>query len=115
LVNGEGEISKTVMLQGHHKLNSPLPIPSYHIGVNVYFDKNGKILYVLDMSYNIGKGTLNQYGTEVENVDEDNEGYHKLALDTLSDYEGLDYREILSGNVDSIGNILKVEKAKCNI
>lgn len=112
LVNGEGEISKTVMLQGHHKLNSPLPIPSYHIGVNVYFDKNGKILYVLDMSYNIGKGTLNQYGTEVENVDEDNEGYHKLALDTLSDYEGLNYKEILSGNVDSIGNILKVEKAK---
>ena len=101
------------MKQGHFELKTPLPIPSYHIGMNVYFDKNGKILYVLDMSYTIGKGQKDEYGNEILNVDEDNEGYHMLALETLDDYEGLNYSDILKSNVDRLGKIRKVdERAK---
>ena len=74
LVNNTGEISSCTMVQGKHLLESPLPIPSYWIGVNVYFDKDGKILYVLDMSYTIGKGQKSEYGIAIENVDEDNAG-----------------------------------------
>lgn len=112
LVNGTGEISNAVMVQGHHELKSPLPIPSYHILVNVYFDKTGKILYVLDRSYDVGKGTKSEYGTIVENVDEDNAGYHLLAIDTLEDYSGIYSKDILSKTVDTIDKITEVEKAK---
>ena len=73
------------------------------------FDKNGKILYVLDMSYTIGKGQKDEYGNEILNVDEDNEGYHMLALETLDDYEGLNYSDILKSNVDSLGKIRKID------
>lgn len=111
LVNKEGEISMATLVQGHFLLESPLPIPEYHIGVNVYFDRNGKILYVLDMSYTIGEGQLDEYGNEILNVDEDNEGYHVLALDTLDDYEGLSYEDIISNDVNSIGKISEIEKA----
>ena len=35
-----------------------------------------------------------------------------LAIDTLSDYEGIGYKDILSKTVDTVGNIVNVEKAK---
>ena len=103
------------MVQGHHELKTPLSIPSYHIVVNVYFDTTGKILYVLDRSYDVGKGKKSKYGVDIENVDEDNAGYHKLALDTLCDYTGLYSKDILNNTVDSIGKITKVEKAKYHV
>ena len=113
IVENKGNMLNSIMKQGHFELKTPLPIPSYHIGMNVYFDKNGKILYVLDMSYTIGKGQKDEYGNEILNVDEDNEGYHMLALETLDDYEGLNYSDILKSNVDSIEKIRKVdERAK---
>ena len=109
IVENKGNMENSIMKQGHFELKTPLPIPSYHIGMNVYFDKNGKILYVLDMSYTIGKGQKDEYGNEILNVDEDNEGYHMLALETLDDYEGLNYSDILKSNVDSLGKIRKVD------
>ena len=109
IVENKGNMANSIMKQGHFELKTPLPIPSYHIGMNVYFDKNGKILYVLDMSYTIGKGQKDEYGNEILNVDEDNEGYHMLALGTLDDYEGLNYSDILKSNVDSLGKIRKVD------
>ena len=113
IVENKGNMADSIMKQGHFELKAPLPIPSYHIGMNVYFDKNGKILYVLDMSYTIGKGQKDEYGNDILNVDEDNEGYHMLALETLDDYEGLNYSDILKSNVDSLGKIRKVdERAK---
>ena len=113
IVENKGNMADSIMKQGHFELKTPLPIPPYHIGLNVYFDQNGKILYVLDMSYTIGKGQKDEYGNEILNVDEDNEGYHMLALETLDDYEGLNYSDILKSNVDSLGKIRKVdERAK---
>ena len=109
IVENKGNMANSIMKQGHFELKTPLPIPSYHIGMNVYFDKNGKILYVLDMSYTIGKGQKDEYGNEILNVDEDNEGYHMLALETLDDYEGLNYSDILKSNIDSLGKIRKVD------
>ena len=109
IVENKGNMVNSIMKQGHFELKTPLPIPSYHIGMNVYFDKNGKILYVLDMSYTIGKGQKDEYGNEILNVDEDNEGYHMLALETLDDYEGLNYSDILKSNVDNLGKIRKVD------
>ncbi|MDU2545971.1 MAG: cell wall-binding repeat-containing protein, partial [Finegoldia magna] len=109
IVENKGNMENSIMKQGHFELKTPLPIPSYHIGMNVYFDKNGKILYVLDMSYTIGKGQKDEYGNEILNVDEDNEGYHMLALETLDDYEGLNYSDVLKSNVDSLGKIRKVD------
>ena len=109
IVGNKGNMADSIMKQGHFELKTPLPIPSYHIGMNVYFDKNGKILYVLDMSYTIGKGQKDEYGNEILNVDEDNEGYHMLALETLDDYEGLNYSDILKSNVDRLGKIRKVD------
>ena len=109
IVENKGNMADSIMKQGHFELKTPLPIPSYHIGMNVYFDKNGKILYVLDMSYTIGKGQKDEYGNEILNVDEDNEGYHMLALETLDDYEGLNYSDILKSNVDSLGKIRKID------
>ncbi|MDU5960466.1 MAG: leucine-rich repeat protein [Finegoldia magna] len=109
IAENKGNMADSIMKQGHFELKTPLPIPSYHIGMNVYFDKNGKILYVLDMSYTIGKGQKDEYGNEILNVDEDNEGYHMLALETLDDYEGLNYSDILKSNVDSLGKIRKVD------
>lgn len=110
LVNHVGAISSAKMLQGHYILESPLPIPPYHIGVNVYFDSKGKILYVLDMSYTIGAGQFDDNGNPILNVDEDNEGYHVLALDTLADYAGLFYRDILAKTVDTVGGISLVDE-----
>ena len=107
IVENKGNMANAIMKQGHFELKTPLPIPSYHIGMNVYFDKDGKILYVLDMSYTIGKGQKDDYGNEILNVDEDNEGYHMLALETLDDYEGLNYSEILKNDVNSIAKIRK--------
>ena len=113
IVENKGNMENSIMKQGHFELKTPLPIPPYHIGLNVYFDQNGKILYVLDMSYTIGKGQKDEYGNEILNVDEDNEGYHVLALETLDDYEGLNYSDVLKSNVDSLGKIRKVdERAK---
>ena len=109
IVENKGNMADSIMKQGHFELKTPLPIPPYHIGLNVYFDQNGKILYVLDMSYTIGKGQKDEYGNEILNVDEDNEGYHMLALETLDDYEGLNYSDILKSNVDSLGKIRKVD------
>ena len=109
VVENKENMANSIMKQGHFELKTPLPIPSYHIGMNVYFDKNGKILYVLDMSYTIGKGQKDEYGNEILNVDEDNEGYHMLALETLDDYEGLNYSDILKSNVDSLGKIRKID------
>ena len=109
IVENKGNMADSIMKQGHFELKTPLPIPSYHIGMNVYFDKSGKILYVLDMSYTIGKGQKDEYGNEILNIDEDNEGYHMLALETLDDYEGLNYSDILKSNVDSLGKIRKVD------
>jgi len=109
IVENKGNMADSIMKQGHFELKTPLPIPSYHIGMNVYFDKNGKILYVLDMSYTIGKGQKDEYGNEILNIDEDNEGYHMLALETLDDYEGLNYSDVLKSNVDSLGKIRKVD------
>ena len=109
IVENKENMANSIMKQGHFELKTPLPIPSYHIGMNVYFDKNGKILYVLDMSYTIGKGQKDEYGNEILNVDEDNEGYHMLALETLDDYEGLNYSDILKSNVDSLGKIRKID------
>ncbi|MFN2102580.1 leucine-rich repeat protein [Finegoldia dalianensis] len=109
IVENKGNMANSIMKQGHFELKTPLPIPPYHIGVNVYFDKNGKILYVLDMSYTIGKGQKDEYGNDILNVDEDNEGYHMLALETLDDYEGLNYSDILKSNIDSLGKIRKVD------
>ena len=109
IAENKGNMADSIMKQGHFELKTPLPIPSYHIGMNVYFDKNGKILYVLDMSYTIGKGQKDEYGNEILNIDEDNEGYHMLALETLDDYEGLNYSDILKSNVDSLGKIRKVD------
>lgn len=111
LVEHKGAIAEAVMAQGHYELNTPLPIPPYHIGVNVYFDTSGKILYVLDMSETIGEGQKDAYGNDILNVDEDNAGYHMLALETLDDYEGLDVASILANDVDSIGAIRKIDKA----
>ena len=109
IVENKGNMADSIMKQGHFELKTPLPIPPYHIGLNVYFDQNGKILYVLDMSYTIGKGQKDEYGNEILNVDEDNEGYHMLALETLDDYEGLNYSDVLKSNVDSLGKIRKVD------
>ena len=109
IVENKGNMANSIMKQGQFELKTPLPIPSYYIGMNVYFDKNGKILYVLDMSYTIGKGQKDEYGNEILNVDEDNEGYHMLALETLDDYEGINYSDILKSNVDSLGKIRKVD------
>ena len=109
IVENKGNMADSIMKQGQFELKTPLPIPSYYIGMNVYFDKNGKILYVLDMSYTIGKGQKDEYGNEILNVDEDNEGYHMLALETLDDYEGLNYSDILKSNVNSLGKIRKVD------
>lgn len=89
LVNNTGAMSKATMVQGVHHLKTTLPIPAYYIGVNTYINPDGTILYVLDRSYAIGEGSLDEWGNPVANVDEDNEGYHELALDTLADYEGL--------------------------
>ena len=108
----EGAISRAKMVQGVHELQTSLPIPPYFIGLNVYFDPDtDKILYVLDRSYSIGEGTLDEYGNQVLNVDEDNEGYHELALVTLADYEGLPAAELEKNTVDSIGSIREVPRA----
>lgn len=105
-----GEISRANMVQGVHELNSPLPIPPYYIGVNLYFDNQGKILYVLDMSYTIGEGTKNEFGADVLNVDEDNEGYHELAIKTLSQYEGRNIEDILKLDFSIIKDYGDLEK-----
>jgi len=98
------------MKQGHFELKTTTSdsILSYW-NECVFCTKTDKYLYVLDMSYTIGKGQKDEYGNEILNVDEDNEGYHMLALETLDDYEGLNYSDILKSNVDSLGKIRKVD------
>lgn len=110
LCNGTGEISKGDMAEGAYLLKTPLPIPEYYIGVHLYYDKQGKIIYVLDMSYTIGEGQKNQYGKEIENVDEDNQGYHEGAIQTLAMYEGLNIKDILAKNIGDFSQI-KYENA----
>lgn len=107
----QGEISQAKVVQGHCELQTTLPIPSYHIGLNVYIDKNGQILYALDRSYEIGEGQTDEYGRQIENVDEDNEGYHQLAIATLPDYEGKNIADFVGKTVDSIGGIREVPEA----
>ena len=99
LCNKTGEISKGYMAEGVYLLKTPLPIPQYYIGVNLYYDKQGKIIYILDMSYTIGEGQKNKYGEEIENVDEDNQGYHEGAITTLAMYEGLNVNDIVAKNI----------------
>lgn len=111
LVLRRGAMAQAVMKQGVYELESPLPIPSYFIGVNVYFNPDGSILYVLDRSYSIGEGQVDDYGNPISNVDEDNEGYHQLALATLADYEGKYAKDIVDSDVDSIGGIRQVAQA----
>ena len=105
LCNKTGEISKGYMAEGVYLLATPLPIPKYYIGINLYYDKQGKIIYVLDMSYTIGEGQKNEHGKEIENVDEDNQGYHEGALATLSMYEGLNVNDIVSKNIGDFSQI----------
>lgn len=108
LKRGIGQAIKT---QGVYYLESSLPIPPYYIGLDVYFDKDGKILFVYDRSYSIGEGQTNEYGTPIENVDEDNEGYHELALATLDDYEGLRAIDIENNGLSHFSSIREIEKA----
>lgn len=115
LCNNVGEISECLMVQGAYELTTPLPIPPYYIGVNMYFKKDGKIFYILDMSYTIGEGTRNEYGTLIENVDEDNQGYHELALPTLESYEGLTLNKVLTGDVVSLNTVAYNEFAKYHV
>lgn len=110
LVLRQGEMGKAKMFQGVYELKTPLPIPSYYIGVNVYFSETGTILYVMDRSNTIGEGQLDEYGNPIVNVDEDNEGYHSLALDSLADYDGKTVNDILSHDADKLG-IRVIEKA----
>ncbi|MDO5732232.1 MAG: leucine-rich repeat protein [Eubacteriales bacterium] len=107
----EGPLSEAKMIQGVHHLESPLPIPAYYIGLNVYFDKDGTILFAYDRSYSIGAGQNDEYGNPIENVDEDNEGYHVLAIATLDDYEGRKAADIVASDVDSVGGIRAVPEA----
>ena len=105
LCNNIGEISKGYMAEGVYLLHTPLPIPEYYIGVNLYYDRQGKIIYVFDMSYTIGEGQKNEYGKEIENVDEDNQGYHEGALATLAMYEGLNVNDIVTKNIGDFSQI----------
>ena len=56
LVEGKGPLAQATMVQGVYLLKTPLPLPEYYIGLNVYFDKSGKLIYALDMSDTIGEG-----------------------------------------------------------
>ena len=105
LCNKTGEISKGYMAEGVYLLDTPLPIPKYYIGINLYYDQQGKIIYVFDMSYTIGEGQKNEYGKEIENVDEDNQGYHEGALATLAMYEGLNVNDIVAKNIGDFSQI----------
>ena len=57
------------------------------------------------MSYTIGEGQKNEYGKEIENVDEDNQGYHEGALATLAMYEGLNVNDIVTKNIGDFSQI----------
>ncbi|EFR43576.1 leucine-rich repeat adhesin HupY/LrrG [Streptococcus pseudoporcinus] len=111
LVEGKGSLAHAKMVQGVYLLKTPLPLPEYYIGLNVYFDQAGKIIYVLDMSDTIGEGQKDDYGNPIVNVDEDNEGYHALAIATLADYEGLTIKDILESNLDQLKTIRQVPMA----
>ncbi|EGJ27972.1 leucine-rich repeat adhesin HupY/LrrG [Streptococcus porcinus] len=111
LVEGKGPLAHAKMVQGVYLLKTPLPLPEYYIGLNVYFDQSGKIIYVLDMSDTIGEGQKDDYGNPIANVDEDNEGYHALAIETLTDYEGLNIKDILESNLDQLKSIRQVPLA----
>ncbi|WP_159583309.1 leucine-rich repeat adhesin HupY/LrrG [Streptococcus halichoeri] len=110
LALNQGEISQARMTQGLYLLKTSLPIPEYYIGLNLYTDENGKILFVLDMSHTIGQGQKDDYGNTILNVDEDNEGYHALAIATLADYEGLFIDDILHKDLAQL-NISEIKKA----
>ncbi|HEN6550691.1 TPA: leucine-rich repeat domain-containing protein [Streptococcus agalactiae] len=112
LVEGKGPLAQATMVQGVYLLKTPLPLPEYYIGLNVYFDKSGKLIYALDMSDTIGEGQKDAYGNPILNVDEDNEGYHTLAVATLADYEGLYIKDILNSSLDKIKAIRQIPLAK---
>lgn len=112
LVEGKGPLAQATMVQGVYLLKTPLPLPEYYIGLNVYFDKSGKLIYALDMSDTIGEGQKDAYGNPILNVDEDNEGYHALAVATLADYEGLYIKDILNSSLDKIKAIRQIPLAK---
>ena len=97
LVKKEGPLAEAKMIQVYDKFSSPLDIPPYIIALQVYVDKSGKILFVSDQSYRVGEGQKNEFGAPIENVDEDNQGYHELALPTLAQYEGRNIDEIING------------------
>lgn len=111
LVEGKGPLAQATMVQGVYLLKTPLPLPEYYIGLNVYFDKSGKLIYALDMSDTIGEGQKDAYGNPILNVDEDNEGYHALAVATLADYEGLDIKTILNSKLSQLTSIRQVPTA----
>ncbi|MGT2828476.1 leucine-rich repeat protein [Streptococcus hillyeri] len=111
LVTGKGILAQATMVQGVHQFKSPLPLPEYYIGLNVYVDANGVILYILDRSESIGEGQKDTYGNPVLNIDEDNEGYHALAVATLQDYEGLSVEEIRTKELADMTQIRDVPKA----
>ncbi|WP_162011086.1 leucine-rich repeat domain-containing protein [Streptococcus sp. S784/96/1] len=111
LVNGKGILANASLVQGVYRFKSPLPLPEYYIGLNVYLDAKGTIIYILDRSTSIGQGQLDSYGNPVVNVDEDNEGYHVLALESLPDYEGLTVDDIRTKALTEIVQIRTVPKA----
>lgn len=111
LVKNDGKLDSLNMVEGIYHLESPLPIPDYYIALNLYFDKEGKIVFVLDRSEQVGQNQFDDYGNPIMNVDEDNEGYHSLAIATLPDYEGLSIQDILHKNLSQLSQIRPVDKA----
>ncbi|KHD44346.1 leucine-rich repeat adhesin HupY/LrrG [Streptococcus hongkongensis] len=111
LVKNDGKLGSPYMVEGVYHLESPLPIPDYFIALNLYFDKDGKIIFILDRSEQVGQNQFDDYGNPIMNIDEDNEGYHSLAIATLADYEGLSIQEILHKDLSQLPQIRLVEKA----
>lgn len=111
LVKNDGKLDSFNMVEGIYHLESPLPIPDYFIAINLYFDKNGKIVFVLDRSEQVGQNQFDDYGNPIMNIDEDNEGYHSLAIATLADYEGLSIQDILHKELSQLPQIRLVDKA----
>ena len=111
LVAGKGAMGKAKMAQGVYHLTGIAPLLDYYIGVQVYVDQSGKILYVADRSRVIGQGQKNQYGAPIVNVDEDNEAYHQLALASLKDYRGLNLDQVLGSDLNQLPMIAAVEQA----
>ncbi|MGT2932569.1 leucine-rich repeat adhesin HupY/LrrG [Streptococcus catagoni] len=114
LARNNGQLANTHMAEGLYHLESSLPIPDYYIFLNLYFDDKGKIIFVLDRSAEVGQGQIDEYGNTILNIDEDNEGYHSLAIATLADYEGFSIYDILAKNIGEFPTIRVVEKANAH-